>query len=57
MIQGPLAGTLRWDEIRGVNFGSGKPRAPAGVMVLQIEGALLTVFDIYDRPLARSTNS
>lgn len=53
MIQGPLAGTLRWDEIRKISYGQATRGVALGSMVLHLDGALLTVFDIYDRPLAQ----
>jgi hypothetical protein len=49
MKQGQLAGTLRWDEIRDVRFGKG--RGIPGAIYLHLDGALLNVLDIYDRPI------
>ncbi|MBA4062747.1 MAG: hypothetical protein C0501_03400 [Isosphaera sp.] len=58
LVQGPLKGKMRWDELRAVEYPS-RPRfgltsaggAAKGIGLL-VEGAYLVVADYYDRPLA-----
>lgn len=45
LAQADLKGQLRWDEVRDVKYQHGKD------LVLKVEGALIPVADIYDRPL------
>jgi hypothetical protein len=58
LVQGPLTGKMRWDELRAVEYPA-RPRlglAVAGGVVrgvgLMVEGVYLVVADYYDRPLA-----
>jgi len=58
MVQGDLSGRLRWDEIRNIRLGK-RPRGvyltgaqvPAGGLSVYVEGAVIHIADIYDRPL------
>lgn len=45
LAQADLKGQLRWDEVRDVKYQHGKD------LILKVEGALIPVADIYDRPL------
>ncbi len=59
MIQGNMRGHMRWDELRDVRLGNVKPGSfviadHSGVMPalrLEVAGATILIFDIYDRPL------
>ncbi len=44
--QGDLKGELRWAEIRGAQLGKRPP------LKLQLAGAMIPIFNVYDRPLA-----
>jgi hypothetical protein len=49
MIQGDLQGELRWAELRKVRY---LPRRRAGGIALDVDGASLSIVNLYDRPLA-----
>lgn len=59
LVQGDLVGELRWDEVREVKLGKATTAftvttaAPVirGI-VLKLEGAVIVIADVYDRPLA-----
>ena len=59
LVQGDLRGELRWDELRDIRLGT-RPGffefQPWGAYAcgirLIIEGASITIMDVYDRPLA-----
>jgi hypothetical protein len=58
MIQGKMRGHLRWDELREIRLGARRGgfqwtsnSAHSGVQLV-IEGATITIVDIYDQPLA-----
>jgi hypothetical protein len=58
MSQHDLKGQLRWDEIRKVVYTGRPPRfalSQSGArraIVLELDGATIPIFDVYDRPLA-----
>lgn len=54
MIQGDVRGKLEWRELRDVvsKGGRGIPRHVPGSIGLVVEGAVIPIVDIYDRPLA-----
>jgi hypothetical protein len=58
VVQGDLKGRLRWDEIIELRLGGKveKLQLTSGAerysIVLSVEGAVFTLGDIYDRPLA-----
>lgn len=58
LLQGPLHGKMRWDELRRIEFPAKSHfglATPGGVnrgIGLQVEGAYLVIADYYDRPLA-----
>ena len=61
MIQGNMRGHMRWDELRDIRMGTGRSRSSfvlsnqPGLLPairLEVAGATILVFDIYDRPLA-----
>lgn len=58
LVQGDLVGELRWDEVRDVKIGQSPAafqftisRPPSGI-ILKVEGAIIVIADVYDRPLA-----
>jgi hypothetical protein len=59
LLQGDLRGELRWDELRKIRFRKGPsflpshPTAALAGIDLIVEGATITIADIYDRPLAQ----
>lgn len=59
LVQGELVGELRWDEVRDVKFGKSSTSfqftttaQPLRGIVLKVEGAIIVIADLYDRPLA-----
>ncbi len=53
LLQGDLSGELRWDEVRNVKLAErAGPNSAAPGIVLQVKGAVITVTDVYDRPIA-----
>jgi hypothetical protein len=58
LVQGDMVGELRWDEVREVKIGKGttsfewtrQDYLPRGI-VLKVEGAVIVIADVYDRPL------
>ena len=59
LVQGDLVGELRWDEVRNVNVGKATSGfeftaadQPLHGIVLKVEGAVIVIADVYDRPLA-----
>lgn len=59
LVQGELVGELRWDEVRDVKLGTSpatfqftaSTQPPRGI-ILKVEGAVIVIADVYDRPLA-----
>jgi hypothetical protein len=60
LIQGDLRGEMRWDELRDVRLGGGKSNFGLGdanqtawlpSIQLVVAGAVVRIFDVYDRPL------
>jgi hypothetical protein len=58
LVQGDLRGQLRWDELLDVTaqHGAGHLRSSAGQvgpgLLLKVEGAVIFVADVFDRPLS-----
>ena len=59
LVQGDLVGELRWDEVRSVNLGKASSAfqftastQPLRGIVLKVEGAVIVIADVYDRPLS-----
>ncbi|MBX6314103.1 MAG: hypothetical protein IRY99_14490 [Isosphaeraceae bacterium] len=57
MVQGDVAGEIRWHELRGVRLDDSPRRfqlsscaVPQGI-ILEVEGARIVIADLYDRPL------
>jgi hypothetical protein len=58
LVQGDLTGQLRWDEVRDVTLGRGsrgffytEPGQLGTGIRLKVEGAVILIADIYNRPL------
>jgi len=62
MIQGDLTGELRWDQIRAIRFpasaksqhalgGGPKDGYSGAAVLLEVEGADIRIYDIYNQPL------
>lgn len=59
LAQGDLVGELRWDEVLDVKLGKSaasfqfaSSSQPLRGIVLKVEGAVIVIADVYDRPLA-----
>ncbi|HTU90562.1 MAG TPA: hypothetical protein VMF69_10845 [Gemmataceae bacterium] len=58
LVQGDLVGELRWDEVQDVKIGNSpaafqfttSTQPPRGI-VIKVEGAIIVIADVYDRPL------
>jgi hypothetical protein len=57
LVQGDMSGELVWEELRDVKLSKGigpwkDSNSTAPAIVLQVKGAVITIADVYDRPIA-----
>lgn len=58
LIQGPLKGRMRWEELKDVKFNQGRRsfQASSGPLqsgiLLHVEGSFLVIADLYNQPIA-----
>jgi len=53
LVQGDLSGELGWEELRDVKLMQrAGPNGTAPAVVLHVKGAIITIADVYDRPVA-----